>query len=300
MAQTSSGDGTVLDIAGLYKSYGSVQALAGLSFSVPRGAFYGFFGRNGAGKTTTLDIATGLLGRDRGHVTLLGESFGTEPSPAVKQRFGYVGGHIGLYQWLSLQEHLDFVAGFYDAWDPARCQELQQVFRLPMDRRVGELSPGMHVQFQLLMALSHHPELLILDEPGNLDPVVRTRLMATMIGILEDEDATIVMASHLIDEVEGICDHMCIIDQGTALVAGPVKELLEDAREIHLQGVRPEEMLKLVGSGQAIGHDGWKATLTGFTEERAAELARKTGAASYEVGRVSLQEYFIALTEGRD
>jgi ABC-2 type transport system ATP-binding protein len=218
-------DDIVLEVKGLYKRYGPVEALRGVSFAVPRGAFYGFFGRNGAGKTTTLDILTGLLGRDSGVITLFGEPFGMEPSPAIKQRFAYVGGHIALYDFLTLRDHLDFVAGFYDAWDADRCLQLQDVFRLPMDQATGTLSPGQHIQFQLLLALSRHPELLILDEPGNLDPVVRQRLMSTMVEILDAEDATILMASHLLDELEGICDHMCIIDRGVTLVSGSVADI---------------------------------------------------------------------------
>ena len=128
---------TVLDVVDLHKSYGATRALSGLTFSVPRGSFYGLFGRNGSGKTTTFDIVTGLLGRDRGHVVLLGEEVGLEPSPATKQRFAYVGGHLSLYHWLTLEEHLRFVAGFYPTWDEARCRELLEVFRLPMKQTAG-------------------------------------------------------------------------------------------------------------------------------------------------------------------
>ena len=131
---------SVLEVSNLHKSYGPVQALRGVSFSVPHGAFYGLFGRNGAGKTTTLDIVTGLLGRDKGYVGLLGEQVDMEPSPDIKQRFAYVGGHIVMYDWLTLQEHLDFVAGFYPSWDQERCAELQHLFRLPMQQRVGSLA----------------------------------------------------------------------------------------------------------------------------------------------------------------
>ena len=225
MAEQNGSPDIVLEAVNLWKSYGPVQALQGFSMAVPRGAFYGFFGRNGAGKTTTLDCVTGLLGRDRGRIRLFGEEVGLEPSPQVKQRFAYVGGNLNLYDWLTLDEHLDFIAGFYPSWDPARCEELKGLFRLPMTQSAGSLSPGQHLQFQLLMALARNPELLLIDEPGNLDPVVRRRLMATMADLLDKRQSTIVMASHLIDELEGLCDHMCIIDQGVALAAGSLEEL---------------------------------------------------------------------------
>ena len=311
MTDTPAPPETVLDVYDLRKSYGSVEALRGLSFSVPRGAFYGFFGRNGAGKTTTLDIVTGLLSRDRGYVRLLGEEVGMEPSPEVKARFAYVGGHITLYGWMSLQEHLDFVSGFYPTWDEQRCLELQRMFRLPMDQRVDSVSPGQHVQFQLLMALSRHPELLILDEPGNLDPVVRTRLMSAMVEILEAEDTTIIMASHLIDELEGICNHMCIIDHGVALTWGPVEMLIEAVREVHFRGVSDRIQLgptPILPDGRAIegiwyqryDHGDLVVVMAGYTDEKADGLAKLLQAQSYESSRLGLQEFFVALTADRD
>ncbi len=291
----------ILTVSNLHKSYGPVEALRGLSFEVPRGAFYGLFGRNGAGKTTAFDCITGLLGRDRGVIRLLGDEFGFEPAPATKERFAYVGGHIQLYDWMTVEAHIDFVAGFYDAWDDDRRAHLLEYFRLPLDRHVFTLSPGMHVQLQLVMALARHPELLIMDEPGNLDPVVRRRLISTMLEILEAEDATILMASHLIDELEGVCDHMCIIDEGEALVEGPVDQLTEHVREVHFRGAAGAalEAGGDVLSVEAIGPD-LRVVLADFTEARAEELGRDLGGDAWEAARIRLADFFIALTESRE
>ncbi|MBD3293708.1 MAG: ATP-binding cassette domain-containing protein [Armatimonadia bacterium] len=290
-----------VSVRDLHKTYGRVEALLGLDLDVPRGAFYALLGRNGAGKTTTFDCITGLLGRDRGIVTLLGEQVGLEPSPDTKARVAYVGGHILLYDWMSLSDHLDFIAGFYPTWDDTRCERLLRYFKLPMDQTVGSLSPGMHLQFQLVMALSRHPELLIVDEPGNLDAVVRRRLMSTMIEILEAEDATILMASHLISELEGVCDHMCIIDEGRALVQGPVDVLTENVREVHLSGGAAAVIEG--GDGvlavEEIGPD-LRVVLADFSEERAEQIARDAGAGTWEAARLSLEDFFIALTEERE
>ena len=298
MATTDPRPTPALEVHDLYKRYGAVEALRGLSFTVPPGAFYGLFGRNGAGKTTAFDCLTGLAGRDRGQIALLGETVGLEPSPTAKLRFAYVGGHIGLYDWLTLQEHLDFIAGFYPTWDPARCEQLKQVFRLPLTQRVSSLSPGQHLQFQLLMALSRHPELLLVDEPGNLDPVVRQRLMATMREILEREQATIVLASHLLDELEGLCTHMCIIDRGTTLAAGSVEELLAGVREVVFRGVRaaPGPVEGLLNPRYREGE--FRAVLPAFSDTRAAALAAQLGAEGYEASPVGLEDFFIALTVG--
>ena len=301
MGETNPGGEMVLEVQGLTKWYGGVAALRGLSLAVPRGAFYGLFGRNGAGKTTTLDCVTGLLGRDAGHLRMFGQEIGLEPSPALKQRFAYVGGSVGLYDALTLQQHLDYVSGFYATWDPERARELGGLFRLPWQQLVGTLSPGQHLQFQLLMALAHHPELLLMDEPGNLDPVTRQRLMATMIDILDRRESTIVMASHLISELEGICDHMCVVDRGTTLLAGPTAELVADVREVHFRGVAaaPVAPLPDVWDPRFSGTE-LHVVLPHFTEEQAAALAQQVGATGYEVGRVGLEEFFIALTAERE
>ena len=292
--------GSVLEVHDLHKSYGPTHALNGLSFCAPRNSFFGLFGRNGSGKTTCFDCVTGLLGRDRGRVVMLGEEVGMEPSPELKQRFAYVGGHIGLYQWLTLEEHLEFVAGFYPSWDDARCRELREVFRLPMQQQAFGLSPGLHLQFQLLMALSRHPELIIIDEPGNIDPVVRLRLMQTITEILRGEEATVLMASHLLDELDGVCDQMCIIDAGSALMSGPVGELTAGTQSVLFRGVKAPHLP--AGPGVCFGPrkgDQVEAILIGYTPARAEALARDLQAESYEASPVSLQDFFIATTEGR-
>jgi ABC-2 type transport system ATP-binding protein len=291
----------VLEVEDLWKSYGVVQALQGFSMAVPRGAFYGFFGRNGAGKTTTLDIATGLLGRDRGRLRLFGEEVGLEPSPELKERFAYVGGNLNLYDWLTLEEHLEFISGFYPTWDAARCEELKGLFRLPLTQRAGSLSPGQHIQFQLLMALSRHPELLIIDEPGNLDPVVRRRLMQTMVELLDQRRSTVLMASHLIDELEGYCDHMCVIEGGVALAAGSIEALTAEVREVRFPGAAATGELRLAGVlvTQAGGGE-VRVVMPHFTEGRAAALAQELGAGDYEVAQVGLEDFFVALMTERE
>jgi ABC-2 type transport system ATP-binding protein len=269
----------------LHKRYGRVEALRGLTFSVPGGAFFGLFGRNGAGKTTTLDVVTGLLARDSGRVRLLGEELRVEPEPATKARFGYVAGHLQLYDWMTCREHIDFLARFYSTWDKDREEQLLRMFHLPLHQRVKTLSRGQHVQLQLLMALSHHPELLLVDEPGNLDAVVRQRLTETLIEAIAEERTTVVMASHILSELDGVCDHLCIIDKGVALTAGPVESLVDSVRRVHYQGVKsaPPEALRVDGGFRLERRgDEVRVVLPGYTPERTEELADQLGASGYE------------------
>jgi ABC-2 type transport system ATP-binding protein len=293
---------SVLVVQDLTKRYSRVQALNGLSFVVPRGAFFGLFGRNGAGKTTALDIVTGLLMRDSGRVRILGEDLRIEPEPETKARFAYVAGHLQLYVWMTCREHIEFVSRCYLTWDRAREQELLAMFRPPLDQRVGALSTGQSIQLQLLMALAHRPELLLIDEPGNLDAVVRRRLMETMIEAIAEEETTVVMASHIINELDGVCDHLCIIDRGVTLASGPVESLTESVRRVHYRGAKALPADATTEGGFALKRHGdeVRAVIVGYTPERADALARQLGATDYDAERLGLQELFVALTEDRE
>ena len=294
---------SALAVESLHKRYGRVEALRGLTFSVPRGAFFGLFGRNGAGKTTTLDIVTGLVARNAGTVEILGEQLGVELTPETKARLGYVAGHLQLYDWMTGREHLEFVSRFYPTWDDDRARQLAGAFRVPLDQRIKTLSTGQHVQFQLLMTLSHRPELLLIDEPGNLDAVVRQRLIETMIGAIAEEQTTVVMASHIISELDGVCDHLCIIDKGVALTAGPVDSLVDSVRRVHYQHARTDGADRLDVEGayaiEALGDD-VHLVLAGYSSERAEQIGERLQAEAYEAEKVGLQELFVALTQDRD
>lgn len=289
----------VLLVDDLWKRYGKVEALKGLSFGVPRGAFFGLLGRNGSGKTTTLDIVTGLLARDRGHVQVLGEQLGAELSPEAKARLGYVAGHLQLYDWMTCDEHVRLMAQFYETWDDARERQLLEMFRIPLDQRVGTLSQGQNVQLQLLMALAHRPELLIIDEPGNLDAVVRQRLMETMIEAIAEEETTVIMASHIISELDGVCDHLCIIEHGVAWTAGPVEQLLDSVRRLHFRGVKRDasDPIRAYRCLRVDRRDGeLRLVLPEYTPERAQRLSDALQADDFDTERLGLQEVFVALT----
>ena len=297
----------MLTVEGLQKRYGAVEALRGLSFSVPRGAFCGFCGRNGAGKSTALNIISGLTPRDGGRVVLLGDDLRLEPRVQTKARFAYVAGHLQLYWWMTCRQHIDFVARFYPTWERERECELLDLFRIPLRQRVSTLTTGQYLQLQLLMALAHRPELLLIDEPGNLDAVVRQRLMEGMLTAIADEAMTVVMASHLVSELDAVCDHLCVIDHGRTLVSGPVESLRQSVRRVHYRGVTravpPEELSRVAAdwgdSALRLRAEtgGVRTTVAGYTAERAAHLAQLLGAEGYEVEHLALQDLFIALTD---
>lgn len=150
----------------------------------------------------------------------------------------------------------------------------------------------------MLLALTRRPELLLIDEPGNLDVVVRADLMDSLVNLLHEGDSTIMMASHLISELEGICDYLCVIDRGVTVAQGAVTELVARVREVHFVGARADAAALDGIWHRKLGGEELKVLLLEYTEEKVERLARELGARSYEVSGVTLEELFMALTTG--
>ncbi len=241
----------MLELIGLSKRYGDVQALDEVSFTAPRGRMLGFLGPNGAGKTTTMRAIFGLVRLDAGEVLWDGRAVG----PSERIGFGYMPEQRGLYPKMRVVEQLAFLAQLHgmsrteamskaDAW----------LARLGLvDRRLEpleNLSHGNQQRVQLAAALVHDPDLVVLDEPfSGLDPIG----VETMSKILHDctaEGAAVVFSSHQLDLVEDLCDDVVIVAEGGVVLSGPVKDLRDAApvRVLELEtidGVMPEAIQAL-------------------------------------------------------
>ncbi len=205
--------------------------------------------------------------------------------------------------WMTCQDHVDFVRAFYPTWDADREKQLLEMLDIPMGHFVGLLSPGQRAQLQIVMALSCHPELLLIDEPGNLDAVIRQRLMETIIAAIAEQETTVVMASHIISELEGVCDHFCIIGDGRAMAAGRAEEVTSSYRRVRLRGAtlrHPDWMIQRGVVSTEMHNGEARVVMADYSEEKADELSALLDATSYESDRVSLQELFVALTTGAE
>lgn len=221
----------MLKIEHLQKTYGKYHALDGLNMEIPEGALYGFVGPNGAGKTTTIKIMTGLLMPDSGSVKIGGIDALRYPQQ-LKKKIGYVPDHFGVYDNLKVSEYMEFFASCYGMEglkSRKRCSTL--LAQVGLDDKgdffVDGLSRGMKQRLCLARALIHDPALLIMDEPtAGLDP--RTRLeFRNIVMELNEMGKTILISSHLLEDLSELCTHIGIIDSGKMIVSGNMTEIIE-------------------------------------------------------------------------
>lgn len=226
---------TVIKTVDLKKRYGRKKdAVKGISLDVKKGSVYAFLGRNGAGKSTTIRMMLGLLEQTSGSIEILGMDPFKKPVE-IKNRIGYVGENQKMYDWMTIEETISFASSFHSQWDSKFCDELLQRFALDEKIKLKNLSRGMYAQVALILAISHHPELLILDDPtSGLDTVVRREFMEEVIGVLHERDCTVFFSTHIIPEIENIADHIGIMNQGELLVSMKLEKLKKSIKQIKL------------------------------------------------------------------
>jgi ABC-2 type transport system ATP-binding protein len=228
--------GPAIETVGLRKEYGEQVALHDLSLTVDRGEVFGFLGPNGAGKTTTIKLLTGLVRASAGHARILGRSI---TDRRARRQIGYLPEMFRFHEWLTGSGLLDFhgrLAGMNAAERRRRIPAVLEQVGLAGrgGDRISTYSKGMTQRIGLAQALLHRPEVVLLDEPTSaLDPVGR-REVRDVIRALRAEGTTVFLNSHLLSEVELVCDRVAIVDRGRVVRSGPLGELLGQVREIRL------------------------------------------------------------------
>src|SRR5256712_2970166 len=213
--------------------------LSDLNLHVPAGSVYGFLGPNGSGKTTTIRLALGLLRPGAGHITVLGESM-PENAPRVLARIGYVPEQPHLDPTLTVRELLRFQAAFYSTWDWPRAEQLLRQFQLDERNTFGRLSKGQKGKLMTLLALAQRPELLVLDEPTDgLDPVVRRDVLSALLDYVSQHQATVFISSHLVHELERICDLIGVMDHGRLITELPMDRFKNGIKRLRVADAPP-------------------------------------------------------------
>ena len=214
----------VISIAGLVKRFGTTAALDGLDLDVEPGTVHGFLGPNGAGKSTTIRVLLGLLRADAGTVRLLGGD-PWHDAVALHHRLAYVPGDVSLWPKLTGGETIDLLARLRGDADPVRRNKLIERFELDPTKRARTYSKGNRQKVPLVAALASRAELLVLDEPtSGLDPLMEAEFQRC-IREVRDEGRTVLLSSHILAEVEALCDDVSIIRAGRTVQAGSLAEL---------------------------------------------------------------------------
>ena len=218
----------ILEVAHLKKSFGSFVAVDDLSFSVQQGEVYGFLGQNGAGKSTTLKMLTGYLQPTAGNAKVCGLDLAIQPLE-VRKKLGYLAEQNALYPDLYVREYLSFIARVHHVNNiPAAVEQALALTRLETEahKTIGQLSKGFKQRVGLAAALIHNPEVLILDEPtSGLDPnqLAEIRTLIKQQG----QTKTVLFSTHILQEVEALCDRVIIINKGTIVADSPLNKLAE-------------------------------------------------------------------------
>jgi len=215
----------VLEARGLGKRYRRLWALADCTLSIPAGRVVGLVGPNGAGKTTLLNLAAGLLAPTTGTIEVLG---GPAPaSPAQLARVGFLAQDSPVYAGLSVADHLALGAHLNPGWDAGLARSRIERLDLDPGQKAGKLSGGQRAQLALTLAIAKRPELLILDEPvASLDPLARREFLQDLMEAIAEQNLSVVLSSHLVADLERVCDNLIVLVGSRVRVAGPVEDLL--------------------------------------------------------------------------
>lgn len=273
-----------IEIKGLKKSYKDFDLE--LSLALPRGCIMGLVGENGAGKSTTIKCILGMVEKDAGTIKVLGQDAGGS-GKALKEQIGVVMDEPPFPEGLTAKQIGRVMAGIFKSWDSAVYNAYLTRFSLPLDKGFKEFSRGMKMKLSIAAALSHHPTLLILDEPSSgLDPLVRDEVMDIFSEFTRDESHSILISSHIVSDLEKICDYIAFIHRGRLMLCEEKDELLEKFCFVRcaageLESISPEAVI------------GRKRNPYGVS----AIVRREAVPAGMKQTPVSIEELFVFMTK---
>ena len=278
----------MLKMEAVTKTFGDFTALSNLSMTVPKGAVYGLVGPNGAGKSTAIRLLTGIYRPDSGAITLEGQPL--YENPAAKARMGLIPDEIFFFPSASLEEMRNFYKGIYPQFDDELFARLYDVFQLPKKSPIRRFSKGMQKQAAFHLSICTRPEVLVLDEPvDGLDPVMRRQVWSLILSDVAQRETTVLISSHNLRELEDICDHVGIMNQGQMLLERSLASMQGSTVKVQLVGDAPAdlEVLHTSTSGRLN-----TLVVRGSAEEITAKVSA-CNPAYFDVLPLSLEEIFI-------
>jgi ABC-2 type transport system ATP-binding protein len=271
----------------LSKRYGKVAALSDATIAVPEGRVSALLGPNGAGKTTLLRLLAGLAKPTDGEVAVLGGP--PRQEPGYLAGVGYLAQEIPLYRRFTAEDHIGIGAHLNSRWDGVSVRDRMRGLDIPLDQQVGTLSGGQRTQLALALTLAKHPRLLLLDEPvAALDPLARRQFLAHLAEAVAvaDDGLTVVLSSHLLADLERVCDHLILLSASRVQLCGDIEALLAE----HQILVGPRKDTTAIERDHAI-------VQAVRTDRQTTLLIRRNGPVidpAFEVADVGLEELVLA------
>jgi ABC-2 type transport system ATP-binding protein len=285
----------VIETFGLTRFFGSQCAVDQVTLRVPRGSVFALLGRNGSGKSTFIRMLLGLLVPTRGSARRLGEDC-RHLTPATRGRVGYVAEGHPLIDWMRVEQLESFQRSFYPNWNGRLFKSVVEQFDLTPESKAGQISRGQRAGLSLALVLATEPSLLIMDDPSmGLDPVARRTLLEAMILVTRDAGHTILLSSHVLDDVERVADHVAILDRSVLRVCAPVETFRARVKRVVLRfGTQAPAAANIPGllESRRDGNE-LRLTLANYGAEAASAIAG-LGAASVDEAPITLEDAVVA------
>lgn len=293
-----------VDIKKLSKRYHgrSEFALKDLSLQVMPGEVYGFLGPNGAGKSTTIRTLMNFIQPTSGSATILGQDI-VKDSVAIKRSVGYLSSDMAMYPKMTGKQFLSYMGELQRSGEPGYKRELIKIMKADVGKRLGDLSRGNRQKFAIVQAFMHKPDVLILDEPSSgLDPLMQEAFYQ-LLREAKERGAAVFMSSHILSEVQKICDRVGIIRDGKLIAERSIAEMTQEAAhtfEVTFKDTPPVAELKHLHGVQVVAHDEHNVTihLHGGLPPLLAMLA-KHDVIRLEVHQLDLEELFMRFYKGQ-
>ena len=214
----------IVEFKGVYKSYSNKEVLKDINLNIPKGKIVGLLGPNGSGKSTMIKLMNGLLQPDKGSI----EIKGMKPSKETKKIVSYLPERTYLNDWMKVKDILLFFHDFYSDFDIQKANDMINALKIDKNQKLKTMSKGTKEKVQLILVMSRKADLYILDEPiGGVDPAARSYILKTILSNY-CKDSTLLIATHLISEIENICDDVIFISKGNIVLQGNVEEIREE------------------------------------------------------------------------
>lgn len=283
----------------LHHSYGGRQVINDLSFRIPKGGIYGLLGKNGAGKTTTINILMGFLQPSGGQCRVLGDP-SHQLRPGTRRRIGLLHEGFTQYDFMTIAELERFYSHFYPHWQPQVFRQLVQKLQVPSSRRLSRLSFGQRSQVCLGLVMAQLPELMILDDYSmGLDAGYRRLLLDYLHAYAQEYGTTILLTSHIVQDLERLIDHMLIIQNGSLLYSAGRGDFFASFRQWRFQRSEQSDRLEKNDVLTNVEHIGKYSIVASFQDEaqvRRMLLAQGVALENWEETPMSFEDAFLSLT----